>query len=118
MTDPIWPETLPSAPLASGFMETLPDTTLRTQMDMGPAKTRQRTTAGIGKLSLGFLLTAGQVAVLRNFYQTTLSGGSLRFQITHPVTAENIYCRFLKPPAPAAVSPARFKVLLELEVLP
>lgn len=118
MTDPIWPEDLPAAPLASGFMETLPDTVLRTQMDMGPAKTRQRTTAGMGKLSLGYLLTAAQVAALRSFYQTTLAGGSLRFQITHPVTAENILCRFLKPPAPAAVSPTRFKVLLELEVLP
>lgn len=118
MTDPIWPETLPTAPLASGFMESLPNTVLRTQMEMGPAKTRQRSTAGAGKLSLGFLLTAAQVATLRVFYQTTLAGGSLRFQMMHPVTTENILCRFLKPPAHAAISPARFKVLLELEVLP
>ena len=118
MPNPLWPETLPAAPLAAGFQETWPDTTLRSQTDMGPAKTRPRSTAGIGKLALAYYLTAAQYAALKDFYQNDIAGGSLRFDMPHPVGGAAITCRFLKPPAPAAATPGRFKVALELEVLP
>ena len=42
-----WPATLPVSPLLDGFIETVPETIIRTDMDQGPAKTRQRTTAGV-----------------------------------------------------------------------
>lgn len=117
MPNPIWPESLPTAPLAEGFQETWPDTTLRSQMDIGPAKTRPRSTAGIGKLNIAYHLTAAQYAALKDFYRIDLAGGSLRFDMTHPVTGSTVTCRFLKPPAPVATSPQRFKVSIELEVL-
>lgn len=118
MTNPVWPEDLPAAPLADGFQETWPDTTLRSQVDVGPAKTRRRSTAGIGKLTLAYYLTPAQCAVLKDFYQNDLAGGSLRFDMPHPVTGDSITCRFTRPPAPAAASPQRFKAAIELEVLP
>lgn len=118
MPHPTWPNTLPDAPLAEGLQETFADTTLRSQTDLGPAKTRPRATAGVGKLTLAYHLTPAQYAVLKDFYNTALLGGALRFDMTHPLSGETITCRFLKPPAPAALSPRRFKVMLELEVLP
>jgi hypothetical protein len=118
MSSPQWPEDLPAAPLAEGFQETWPDLTLRSQTDMGPAKTRPRSTAGVGKLLLAYHLTAAQYGVLKNFYQTDLAGGSLRFDMPHPVGGATVACRFIKPPAPLAVTSERFKVMLELEVLP
>lgn len=118
MPNPTWPDTLPDAPLADGLQETFAETTLRSQTDTGPAKTRPRVTAGIGKLTLAYYLTAAQYAVLKDFYKTGLLGGALRFDMTHPIDSTTIVCRFLKPPAPVALSSTRFKVTLELEVLP
>ena len=118
MPNPTWPSTLPDAPLAEGLQETFADTTLRSQTDMGPAKTRPRSTAGIGKITLAYYLTTAQYAVLKTFYQTGLAGGSLRFDMTHPISSDTIACRFLKPPAPVTLSPTRLKVMLELEILP
>lgn len=118
MPNPTWPDTLPDAPLADGLQETFADTALRSQTDTGPAKTRPRATAGVGKMILAYHLTAAQYAVLKTFYTSDLLGGSLRFDMTHPVSGAVMTCRFLKPPAPATLSPKRFKVMLELEVLP
>jgi hypothetical protein len=115
---PTWPVTLPAAPLLEGFREATPDTVLRTEMEQGPAKLRQRTTAGVRTLSVGYLLSAAQVATLETFYLTTLSGGAAAFDFTHPRTGAGVSCRFVRPPEYAAVNGNYFRAALELEILP
>ena len=113
-----WPAALPLQPLVDGFRETLPETTLRTDMDQGPAKIRQRFTRGTGKISARYLLTAAETALLDDFFNTALAGGSLSFDYTHPRTGEILSCRFRAAPAYAAISAGYFTASLELEVLP
>jgi hypothetical protein len=113
-----WPNTLPAAALLENFHESAPETIIRTDMDTGPAKIRQRSTAGMRSLSLHYLLSASQVATLESFYLTTLAGGSLSFTFTHPRTVATVSCRFVRPPEYGDNNGSYFKVALELEIMP
>lgn len=115
---PQWPETLPQSPLNDSFRESLPQSVLRTEMDQGPAKTRQRTTAATGKISFSLLLTLAQAQALEGFFQETLAGGSLSFIFTHPRTGAAVSCRFLRPPEFTAQGGVHFRSAIELETLP
>jgi hypothetical protein len=113
-----WPVTLPAYPLLEGFQESVPDTTIRTDMEQGPAKVRQRTTAGVRKMSLSYLMSKTQVAALESFYLTTLQGGALAFDFTHPRSNVTVSCRFAKPPEYGSGNGNYFRVSIEMEALP
>lgn len=113
-----WPSTLPTAPLLEDFHELPPETAIRTDMDAGPAKLRQRTTAAVGALQISYLLSKTQTATLDSFYTATLFGGTGAFTYTHPRTGAMVSCRFTAPPEYTAVNGNYFKVTLTLEVLP
>ncbi len=115
---PTWPDTLPAAPLLESFHETTPDSTIRTEMDAGPAKLRRRTTAAVRRMNVGYLLSKAQVATLEDFYLTTLQGGTIPFTFTHPRTDDAVSCRFVQPPEYGANNGNYFKAALELEVMP
>ena len=81
-----WPSDLPQKPLVQGFSETPPNLLTRSPMDVGPAKVRRRSTAGVTVLQCVFRLTTTQRASLLTFWQTTLAGGSLSYTWTHPIS--------------------------------
>lgn len=113
----VFPATLP-APLVSGFSETLPDNTIRTAMDMGPAKLRRRTTANVGKMGVSYLLTSAQLDILIAFYQTDTGGGILPFTFTHPRTAASLSCRFTQVVSSTTSDGINYAVTIQLEILP
>lgn len=118
MTMPIWPAGLPQAPLVNQYQETLADTAIRTKMDQGPAKTRQRTTAGTTDIVVSYLLSRAQTQLLDDFFLTELGGGSLGFTYPHPRREVPVTARFRKPPQLAARNGQYYTVRLELEILP
>lgn len=113
-----WPATLPQSPLLSGFEEQPPDTRLRTQMDAGPPKTRRRWQTGVRKLTVDLLLSKDQVAILETFIFTTLEGGSLPFDWTHPRTGASTSFMLESIPKYSAVTHSLFQTSLSLEILP
>lgn len=115
---PSWPQSLPPAPLLDGFVETVPETIIRTAMDQGPAKVRQRSSAGVRVFQMSFLLTKVQTAVFDNFYLNTLNGGALMFDFTHPRTGETLALRITKPPEYTAQNSRYFRINLNAEALP
>lgn len=114
---PVWPVSLPK-PLAAGFRETLPVTTIRTEMEQGPAKVRRRTTAAIRKMSMSFLMTKAEIETLENFFLVTVAGGAIAFDFTHPRTGSTVSCRLTRPPEYGANNGTRFQIDIEMEVLP
>ncbi|GAB5390196.1 MAG: hypothetical protein Alpg2KO_31640 [Alphaproteobacteria bacterium] len=114
-----FPPDLP-APLANGFSEGWPQTTIRTEMETGPAKLRRRFTAAPEPLTVRFRLNWPQLALLKAWHDETLSGGVLAFVWAHPRTGEPAQFRFTAPPGnPRAVARGRFwEVELQLEKLP
>lgn len=120
-----WPSTLPQAPLAAGYREGLGETTLRTQMEIGPAKTRRRSTAAPRPLDWPLVLTRAQLAILRGFIDSDLEGGALPFTIREPLDdAETLLVRLLEPiewqalPAVGSDGAQMVATTLKLEVLP
>ncbi len=86
-----WPVYLPQ--LAEVSFE-IPDTRLVSQMDIGPAKVRNRYTYAPISIMGRLILNAQQVTEFLTFYQITLVHGSLSFNWEHPVTDETIEMRF------------------------
>lgn len=113
-----WPATLPQAPLIEGFTETAPITALRTEMDQGPAKTRQKTTAGVARMTLSFILSRSQTQTLDVFFKEGTKGGTISFVFLHPRTSASLSCRFVQPPRYQSLNGESFKAAIELEVLP
>lgn len=118
MTMPSWPADLPAKPLVDHYQENIGDTVIRSKMDQGPAKTRQRSSAGVSELTVSYLLSGAQTGVLETFYMTTLAGGSARFAYIHPRRDVEVSARFRKPPQLVACNGQYYTVRLELEILP
>lgn len=112
-----WPETLPAFPLIAGYGESMPNTILRTQMDVGPAKTRRRSTSGVSKLNYEIRLTLDETAILEGFFLNDCAGGALSFTNTHPRTGETKTFRFLEPPQFSALAPHLWQAKIALEQL-
>lgn len=118
-TNPTWPATLPQGFLVDGYREVMPKTTIRTPMDAGPAKVRRRFTAGVRMLSGRTAMTREQTETLDTFFNTTLAGGALSFDWTHPRTQAPMTCRFASEPEFSPQSGGmRWIVTLNLEILP
>lgn len=113
-----WPATLPVSPLLDGFIETVPETIIRTDMDQGPAKTRQRTTAGVRYFKMDFMLTKAQTSIFDGFYLNDINGGASAFDFIHPRTGETLSLRLKSVPQYMAQNAKYFRVRLEAEALP
>ena len=115
-----WPGTLPpfEEPLYRIYAEEQGSTTIRSSNDVGPANTRQRTTASIDTLELGYIMDGTQLTTFETFYESTSKHGSLRFDATHPRKGTAIEVRFTQQPdiEPAGVN--RYRVRFNVEVLP
>lgn len=120
MPIPEWPSTLPQELLISGHKETAAANTLRTPMDVGPAKVRRRSTAAVMPLEGQIKITKSQLETFKAFFHDDLLDGSLRFSWVLPsdgVTA--VEMRFTDPPEwSAAQEPDYFLLSMKLEVLP
>jgi hypothetical protein len=113
-----WPGTLPEQFEQDGYQETFPEVTIRSEMDVGPAKLRKRYTAAIVAFTGYMFMTPDQVDDLWTFWETTTAYGSLAFDWDHPRTGDSVSCRFLSPPKLEAVEGGDFRVTIEIEVLP
>jgi len=114
---PTFPDTLP-APLANSFQEQPANNIVRTQMDVGPAKVRRRTTANVRSISVAYVLSEAQLQTLETFFLTDAAGGALSFDFTHPRTGATVTARFTEPPQYASMNGLYYQVTVSLEVLP
>lgn len=79
-----WPSGLYGCILKDGFQETTPDNVIRSPMDVGPAKIRQRSTSDVRSITLTLFLDKDQLALLEDFYVITTKYGSLQFGMFRP----------------------------------
>ena len=98
MADISWPAALYGLILKEGFQEAPPDNVLRTEMDVGPAKLRRRSTAAVRKFSVQMFFTTTLVATFDTFYVTTSKHGSLAFSYRAPRTETVADHRFASVP--------------------
>ena len=122
-TSIVWPNTLTRAPRVGDLNETAPETSIRSKMDVGPDKIRQRATAAVRTFDIGLDLTRAQVATLDTFFGVTTAGGSLPFQWKHPRTGNTADFRFTstpkyRPNAPRGDGTEFWRASFGIELLP
>ena len=129
-----WPSTLPTDPLVNAVTDPSSDGIVRSSMDAGPARVRNRyTPAQHGTMQVQFYLTDRQARTLRTFYRTTLQRvGTFTFEDI--ISDESREVRFLAAPSivlmngglpadivtesdPAASKQRLFQVRLALEIV-
>jgi phage-related protein len=115
-----WPtaDSFPQKPLIGGNTEAPPNTIIRTSMDVGPAKLRQRSTAGSGTYHFNFHMTDANIIALRTFYITTCHGGADSFEWVDPRTSATEDWRFLGQPSWVQIKNNLYHVSVDLEQLP
>lgn len=128
MAIPSWPTALPQVP-QKGFSESVGQNTIRSTMDAGPAKMRNR-----GKrpntMDLSFILTTAQTTTLENFIKNASTNVSLpgisgvgRFSFPHPRTQATVEARIV-PQGEGELykleylAPGYWKTSLKFEILP
>ncbi len=115
----VWPADLPQSPLVGGFQETLPQLGIRTTMDLGPAKTRRRYTAGVTRWAIAFRFSETNRRSFLVFWKDTLEGGTQPFILPHPLTAEQLTCRIIGEPTFTPLSRGMFwNADMNIEILP
>lgn len=115
-----WPNTVPDKPRPEDYEEVDGSTTIKSAVEVGPAKKRRRTTAEVDRLRLAIDMTDSEVTDFIDFYDNTTKQGALRFDFTHPRKGTTVEARFDSQPTrrPVDVGGKNWIVRFELEVLP
>ncbi len=116
-----WPGTLPTKVMQDGFAEGQPNAAIRTQMDSGPAKQRNRFTTLNLPFSGTFIMTSAQVDTFWTFYRTTLGNGAGSFDgLPHLRTGATVVHRFdvSSEPQVRALGWDSYAVSVKLDLLP
>lgn len=111
-----WPESLQQLLNEAGFAQSFGETVIRTDMDIGPAKTRRRFTRGIDTFTSTIDLERDLYQTFRDFYDTTLNGGTLYFEFEHPITGDLEEFRFTAPPTISPLGGRYFRINMSWEI--
>lgn len=119
---PTWPLSLPTTPLQSSYREgQQAGSAIRSNVETGPPKQRNRFTACIKPFQVAYAMTGAQLDTFWTFYRTTLGNGALSFDgLPHPRTQAAATHRFdaSNPPADSADGGDDYIVTMNLEQMP
>jgi len=109
-----WPVALPDCPQT--WREVDIPQIIRSEVDVGVAKTRRRYTRERSRISATLTLSKTNYSDFKQFYNVTLKDGLDTFDYTHPYTGETLECRFIQAPEISMNSKA-FTVNMEWETM-
>ena len=127
-----WPESLPSAPSRSDFVQIAANNTISQKVDIGPARTRRRTSANISKRQVTYTLwenkdcrageSVNQKQLFLDFYE--IVDTNLSFWLPDPTDQSRfILVRITtqsedEGPSMVTIAPGVWRVSFKLEVWP
>ena len=113
-----WPSQLQQNLLEPSFNFKYGDSRLRTNMDVGLAKVRRRSTREIDTASGSIHLKYADYMTFKNFYKTSINGGVTPFDIIHPIEQVTATFRFVSAPTIRSIGGGVFEVSMEWEEMP
>lgn len=113
-----WPSTLQQLLNADDFDVKFGSTTVRSSVDVGPAKVRSRFTNGVDTYSCSIFMDIDQYSTFENFYKTLLANGSQPFTFANPLTQTTDVFRFASDPEIKPLGGRIFRVSMAWEKLP
>lgn len=123
MPNPIWPTSLPQAPLRSDYREAGPSAILRSETDTGPAIVRRRFTAASRRREVTYRMSEAQLEIFETFFDQTIAGGSLRFDWPDARRDQTVEARMRietgnEPYTVAGIGAGWYDVTFVIEILP
>src|SRR5215207_11453071 len=113
----VWPVTLPQC--LDSLQTGLADNRLRSNMEIGPAKVRPRSSAGPRPMSGQMVMTDAQLMELELFVETTLLRGSLPFTFPSQRDGTTLLARFAGAlPSWSRHGQGHWMVSMDMEILP
>lgn len=112
-----WPITLQQCLNADDFQMDKGNAVVRTDMDVGPAKMRNRSTKSVDQYTGSIFAGLDALADLEDFYTTVLSHGTLPFLFTDPITNTQRTFRFIQPYSVRPLGGVQFRVSFKWERL-
>lgn len=106
-----WPSSLENLINADSFQVKMGDTVLRSEMDVGLAKTRRRFTSPIDTYSCSINIYQSDYGTFYDFYNVTLNGGITPFEFVDPLTGNLSTFRFLNSPSISPLGSAGWFIL-------
>lgn len=114
-----WPATLPTEFPEDGFTLQPASGVIRTQMDIGPAKTRKRTSSVVESFSGTLVMTRNQYQnVFLPFYHNNIASGATAFNWTHPISGNNREMRIVSAKSVGPAGGELISLQLDMEILP
>lgn len=113
-----WPISLQQKLSVENFEYRLGKTSIRSEMDIGPAKVRARFTDAVDMYTCSVLLDFDEVATFKTFYKTTLGNGVRRFLFVDPFTEVESEFRFAEEPNIRPLGGRVFQVSMTWERMP
>lgn len=123
MTAIVWPAGLPEYVLTDGYDEQGPINVTRTKVDVGPAKSRRRSTVAEEPIAIKVAMTDDQLLIFEDFVKVDLMSGALSFEWMHPRKRTAVTMRIQvgdnKPPYRIAhIGGDQYHVSMVVEVMP
>lgn len=114
-----WPATLENKVNSGSFTFQIGETVIRTQMDVGPNKTRRRSTKSIDTYQVSLLVKDfNEFTDLYDFYDVDLNGGTLAFDFLDPLTNTTREFKFSSPPSFSSLGAGVFTASMQWETVP
>lgn len=93
-----YPATLPQSPLVRGYSSKRVPNQLNFETDVGPSKSRRRSTATPIVVTENYVLENSEKLILEEFYEVTLKSGTEAFSKTNPETGNTDLYKFRDSP--------------------
>jgi hypothetical protein len=113
----IWPDNLPKRFIVPSYQETRPDNVVFSEVSIGPAKARRRTTSNVWEQSGTMVMTYDQYRAFLQFVSVDISDRSKAFWFPDRLGGPNLLVRIKESPK-ASLDGNLWQVSLTLEVLP
>lgn len=114
----VWPAALQDYVNEESFSHAIGNTTVRTEMDIGPAKVRRRMTRSVDIFDVTITIDVDDYDTVYEFYDTTLNGGVEQFTFAHPFTGVDTNFRMTQEPTFAPMGGREFTVKMRWEAMP
>lgn len=118
MTAPTWPISLPQNMTIQSYAEGGKDNVIRSETDIGPAKTRRRATNAIRPISGTFFMTDEQLSRFEDFMADTVADGALAFYFPAQGRSSGTWLVRQTEAYQAIYNGGRWEVSVKLEILP
>ncbi|MDN3525631.1 hypothetical protein QWY79_10180 [Halomonas sabkhae] len=119
---PTWPATLPDCPDSPGYSEQPQSQVTRSQPEVGPAKTRRRSTAAPRTIPVTYgLITREQADTFEAFFENDIGAGALPFDWPQPRLGTTVSALIVGDP-PYELTPVgngkKWRLTMTLEIQP